>query len=407
MRRVKLASAALGLTIGVLAAIPASAFERGLFTQLAKLPALAGQPGVRSSVEGIAAGADGNIYAVSSGVNTQTGVPVPNPPSPNPLVPNVANLFIISTGGSVTARQITGVTPALLGLAFAPALSGRTGGLLVVDSGSNEVFELPTAGSGSITAQLVMTIPAANRDTAFLNAITFDAGGRIYVSDSRNGIIWTAQLQPNMSVEATNWIGGATTDPEGLLAPPVARGGLAPVVGANGIAFSNSGGRMLVANTGFRNIIQIPVTGNPPVPDPTRPLSIFVSGINGPDGIAVQTNPPVGTPAGRIWVTANQSDEIVVIDNVTGRVIQKLGDFFGLEAGSPNGLLFPANLAFSIDGGTVYVANFANPTDTPACPLCTPPTPFIPGSIDSDWTRKVTTYNVVKATTAFNPPIFP
>ena len=128
--------------------------------------------------------------------------------------------------------------------------------------------------------------------------------------------------------------------------------------------------------------------------------SIFVTGINGPDGIAVKRT---GTNAGSIWVTANQSDEIVIIDNVTGRVIDKFGDFFGLEAPPgmqcpptclPNGLLFPASLAFSSDERTLYVANPAFAQSPPD-----------PASIDTAWAQRVTHWNVVRTTTTFNPPL--
>jgi sugar lactone lactonase YvrE len=244
-----------------------------------------------------------------------------------------------------------------------------------------------------------MTIPAGQRATSFLNAITFDTSGRIYVSDSRNGIIWRAQLSAmNVPVEATAWI-GPDRDPQGLLGPPARGGRLYPTCcGANGITFSLSGGRMLVANTGFRNIIQIPVNTDGTAGTP----SIFVTGINGPDGIAVKRT---GTNAGSIWVTANQSDEIVIIDNVTGRVIDKFGDFFGLEAPPgmqcpptclPNGLLFPASLAFSNDERTLYVANPAFAQSPPD-----------PASIDTAWAQRVTHWNVVRTTTTFNPPTFP
>ena len=42
-------------------------------------------------------------------------------------------------------------------------------------------------------------------------------------------------------------------------------------------------------------------------------------------------------------------DEIVVV-NPNGKVIAKLGDFYGVDDGVPRGLLFPASLAFSADG---------------------------------------------------------
>jgi hypothetical protein len=58
-----------------------------------------------------------------------------------------------------------------------------------------------------------------------------------------------------------------------------------------------------------------------------------------------------------IWIAANQSDEIVVIDP-TGRPLAKLGDFDGIRRdGSARGLLFPASLARSF--GFLYITNLS------------------------------------------------
>jgi sugar lactone lactonase YvrE len=314
------------------------------------------------------------------------------------------NLFIIPPTCSNqpclrTTLPINGL-PAnanLLGLAFTRETTPR---LVVADGNTAQVWFL-TIGDTAVTASVAMTIPAAQQDDAFLNAITFDGVGRIYVSDSGNGIIWRATLQPNMSAPATEWSGPNTGDANGLLMPPTAGtpqmpGRLQPFVGANGIGFSNGGSRMFVANTGFRNIIQIPVTnGTAGTP------FILATGINGPDGIAVQTTDP---GVNRVWVAANQSDEIVIIDGTSptttpGRVIHKMGDFNGITNGAPNGLLFPASVVFSNDGQTLYVTNFA--FTQAVCPL-PPPAPNPgppcnpPPSIDSAWTQKVTAFTVVK-----------
>ena len=102
---------------------------------------------------------------------------------------------------------------------------------------------------------------------------------------------------------------------------------------------------MYVANTAFHQIIKIPVAGGT-----AGPASIFITGINAPDGIAIDRDD-------NLWVCANQEDEIVVIDP-TGKVIAKLGDFNGIDPkGFPRGLLFPASLAFSNDRSTLYVSN--------------------------------------------------
>ena len=110
--------------------------------------------------------------------------------------------------------------------------------------------------------------------------------------------------------------------------------------------------------------------------------SILISGINAPDGIAIDPN-------GNIWICANQEDEIVVIDK-TGKVIAKLGDFRGIDQnGIARGFLFPASLAFSKDHSTLYVSNL-----TLYLPYADPN----PGNlaIDSAWTLLVKGYTVSK-----------
>jgi len=133
------------------------------------------------------------------------------------------------------------------------------------------------------------------------------------------------------------------------------------------------------------------VTDNNGTLTPGTP-SILTTGINAPDGIAIDQH-------GNIWVCANQEDEIVVIDPkaknpVSGqtvpKVIAKLGDFNGIA----KGFLFPASPAFSKDGGTLYVSNL---------------TLYLPyaganAAIDSDWTLQVKGYTVSQIP-AVIPPI--
>ena len=98
--------------------------------------------------------------------------------------------------------------------------------------------------------------------------------------------------------------------------------------------------------------------------------SILITGINAPDGIAVDRK-------GNLWVCANQEDEIVVIDPkaknpVTGEtlptVIAKLGDFYGIDQnGIAQGFLFsasfglrrgwPDSLCIEPDAVSAYVSN--------------------------------------------------
>ncbi|MGB5081477.1 MAG: SMP-30/gluconolactonase/LRE family protein, partial [Burkholderiales bacterium] len=150
-----------------------------------------------------------------------------------------------------------------------------------------------------------------------------------------------------------------------------------PPFGANGLQFTRKDGKedaLFVANTANDQIIRIPVSdGTPGEP------AIFVNSINGADGLVIDR-------AGNIWVAANQSDEIVVIDS-SGKLIGKLGDFGGLtKNGTPRGLLFPASPDFSRDGEFLYVTNLA--LDIRLFGLAQ--------SVDSQWTAETKHYTISK-----------
>src|SRR5262249_3809672 len=194
--------------------------------------------------------------------------------------------------------------------------------------GAGKVLNVdPVSGASSV----FFTAPLANSG---LNALTFDRAGNVYVSDSFNGVIWKTGAAGGT---ATAW----SSDP--LLGPGT---GLTPGFGANGVEFNNAGTTLFVANTAFHQIIQIPVKSD----GTAGQASIFITGINAPDGIAIDRHD-------NIWVCANQEDDIIVLDK-TGKVIAKLGDFNGIsERGQVRGFLFPASLAFSLDRKTLYVSN--------------------------------------------------
>jgi sugar lactone lactonase YvrE len=327
------------LMLGVLAATPATAWDRGDVDVLAVLPDVT--PGVPSSVEGLTVGPDDNIYVPTFGFNA-TGALTGN-----------AVLFVLKPNGDLVRKvTIAGSSPHMLGLAFNPV----NGFLLVLDFGAGTVLHVnPVTGASS-----VFMGPIAGSG---LNALTFDRLGNVYVSDSFNGKIW--KTGPGGGV-ATAW----SSDP--LLGPGT---GLTPGFGANGVAFNNAGTVMFVANTAFHQIIQIPVN-----PDGTAgTASIFITGINAPDGIVFDRK-------GNLWVCANQEDDIIVLDK-TGKVISKLGDFNGIsDKGIVGGLLFPASPAFSRDGKTLYVSNL------------TLNLPFAGGqaAVDSAWTLQAKHYTVSK-----------
>ena len=340
MTRFKIGAAALGLMFGALAAAPANAWDRGDVDVLAVLPDVT--PGVQSSVEGLTVGPDGNIYVPTFGFNTKGS-----------LTGN-AVLFVLSPDGKLVRKvTITNSSPHMLGLAFNPVTSH----LWVLDFGAGKVLNVdPNTGTSSVLAG---PIPGSG-----LNALTFDKAGNGYVSDSFNGVIW--QIPPYGGSYSSWSAGPLLGNGAGTLTPPF---------GANGVEFNTAGNILYVADTAYHQIIQIPVNAN----GTAGTASILITGINAPDGIMVDRND-------NIWICSNQEDEIVVIDK-TSKVIAKLGDFRGIDQnGIARGLLFPASLAFSKDGSTLYVSNL---------------TLFLPyagaqAAIDSAWTLQVKGYTVSK-----------
>ena len=171
------------------------------------------------------------------------------------------------------------------------------------------------------------------------NALTFDSKGNLYVSDSFQGAIFIIN-KPNAcapNCTAALWAHD----------PMLATAGFPPF-GANGLAFNHHDSTLFVANTGDDRVLR--------VDSATKKVSVFAESINGADGIVFDRH-------GRLWVCANQNDEVVAL-NANGRVVARLGEFEGIRSdGSPKGLLFPASPV--IVGDDMFVTNLALPlTDT-------------------------------------------
>lgn len=148
----------------------------------------------------------------------------------------------------------------------------------------------------------------------------------MYISDSFQGTIW--RTGPSGGV-ATAWL----SDP---LLTTIGK----PPFGANGLAFNRAGTALLIANTGDDSVITVPVTGGK-----SGTPTVLAYSINGADGL-------ITDESDNIWVVANQSDEIVVLDS-DGKVIAKLGDFGGIDhRGAAVGLLFPASIVASGSSST-------------------------------------------------------
>jgi len=313
-----------------LVSLPSIAWIRSPATTFATLPAGATPP------EGIAVDASGNVYVSTFGF-PESGA------SSDP-----GRIVVFDSHGKLLRQLVvTGASPHLLGLGVHPS----TQALLVADFGAGKVLSVnPLSGASQVFTDI--------GPTSGLNALTFDSAGNVYISDSFQGIIWR-----------TGPAGGAAvawaTDP--LLSTTGV-----PPFGANGLAFNNDGTLLYVANTGNDAVVQIPVSGGV-----AGKASVLAYSINGADGVAVDSSD-------NIWVVANQSDEIVVVDP-TGKAIAKLGDFDGIDPkGAARGLLFPASLVFS--GESVLVTNLVLDLGTI----------FGLPTVDSQWAAQVTRYTVSK-----------
>jgi sugar lactone lactonase YvrE len=295
------------LIIGLLLAAATVGADKGGVVRFATLPPGPGHP------EGLAADAQGNIYVatfVTDGSFT-----------------NVIHIFS-PNGRLQTTIPLPGAAP--LGLAF-----DTSGNLYVANFGGGNVLKFaPPFRSTSTPAATYPVCTFVFLVDCGLNAMTFDAAGDLYVSDSFGGKIYKIDL-PGGSV--------TTFASDELLKPAPPPHGFPPF-GANGLAFSADGATLFVANTADDRILKVNVA--------TKEVTQFAQSINGADGIVFDAQ-------GQLWVAANQADEVVAL-GANGRIVDRRGSFDGIGTdGAPKGLLFPASLVIS--RGSLFVTNTALP----------------------------------------------
>ena len=294
--------------------------------------------------EGIAVGPDNNIYVTTFAVGgTESGV---------------GEIFVFNQGGQLIRKvAVAGSSTLLLELAFHPA----TGDLLVIDFGNQRVLDVdPLTGASTEFAAIADLVP--DTISPGPNVLTFDSTGNVYISDSFQGIVWRTDQ---------NGIGGAPGVPSVWVQSDLLAPAGVPPFGANGIAFNNNESALFVSNTSNDTVVKVPV-----IPDGTAGApEVFVNSVNGADGLIIDEDD-------NLWIAANQSDEIVVVDPA-GRAIAKLGDFGGLTPrGAPVGLLFPASLVRH--GKYIYVTNLA--LDLRIVGLAPP--------LNAIWSGEVTTHTI-------------
>ena len=258
-------------------------------------------------------------------------------------------LLRFGRNGRVEATRDFGGTP-LLGLGFA----GNR--VYVLNFGASKLQRLPAGFDASTPIEDVATFPSigtpgsrtspnpdGSADTITFgsnnfpapNAMAFDAAGNLYVSDSFQGAIYRID---NVAACATPCAVSVVKHD-----PLLATAGFPPF-GANGLAFSANGQTLYIANTGDDRVLAMGVAA-------PNALTVFAESINGADGLLFEN--------GRLWVAANQADEVVAL-NDKGRPTIRAGVFEGVgRDGVPRGLLFPASMA--VADGWMYVANLALP----------------------------------------------
>lgn len=269
--------------------------------------------------------------------------------------PNSNKLMRFGKNGHLVAQRDFGGTP-LLGLGFDAAHNK----VFILNLGASKVQCIAAAFDSTTAVEDVATIPAigapgsrsvgnpdGSSDTIVFgssgfpapNGMVFDHLGNLYVSDSFQGAIFR--------IDNARTCGPPCAVTLVSHDPLLATAGFPPF-GANGLALNAAETALFIANTGDNRVLRMDI--------PTRAVSVFSESVHGADGLLFDDS-------GRLWVAANQADELVAL-NDKGRVVARVGEFEGIRHdGTPRGLLFPASMV--IVGEHMYVTNLALPL-TPA-----------------------------------------
>ena len=234
----------------------------------------------------------------------------------------------------------------LLGLRFGP----RDGKVYIANFGASKIQRVRADLAGGVEdvasipgigapAARAVGNPDGSSDTILFgsnsfpapNAMTFDAAGNLYVSDSFQGAIFRIANADTCSPCIASLVAHD---------PLLATAGFPPF-GANGLAFNGDESALFIANTGDDRVLKLDMT--------TMQIGVFAESVNGADGLARDA-------AGLLWVAANQADTLVALDE-RGRVVAQIGGFEGVRNGQPVGFLFPASMV--IIGGEFFVTNLA------------------------------------------------
>ena len=175
--------------------------------------------------------------------------------------------------------------------------------IYAADFGNGRVLRISPDNQVSVFAQLPRLpkmVPGPPEQAPAPNGLALDKAGRLYASDSFQGVVWRIEGPGQVSV----WKRDVSLISTKELP-----------FGANGIAFRPDGGTLLVANSGEGTIVGIAVN-----PDGSAgAVSPFAQGITVPDGIAFG-------PDGNLWVLSPASkDYAVLVLSPTGQELARVG----------------------------------------------------------------------------------
>src|SRR5467141_4723750 len=192
--------------------LDAAAWDRGRVERFASLPEGSPNP------EGITIDNNGDVYGPGFAPTAPSGP---------------GKLFVFDEDGDLLrSLNVAGSSPALLGLAFHPTnrLPNGRRQLLVIDFGAGNVLSVdPMTGAATVFAEI---------KGGGLNALTFDAKGNVYISDSFRGVIWRTKPAGG---DAVAWKSDPLLQTTGF--PPF---NAFPPFGANGVGFNHDESALFV-----------------------------------------------------------------------------------------------------------------------------------------------------------------
>ena len=280
------------------------------------------------------------VNADSGGVVRFATLPDDSPGFPEGIAADSAGRIYVSTfnmtAGAVNVIHVFDRQGHLVRTFAVPGLpigllTDAADNLYVANIAGGNILKFTSFETGNAPSGTTQVCPP---DPCGLNALAFGPGGLLYVSDSFGGRVFQVNVAAGTAVPYV-------TD-ERLKPAPAPHG--FPPFGANGLAFD--GNVLYIANTADDRILKHDPASSPQ-------LTILTESINGADGVVLDRK-------GRLWVAANQQDEVVALDKSTGRVLERVGAFEGIASdGGAKGFVFPASLVIS--QGFVYVTNLALP----------------------------------------------